>query len=71
MGDVPSGESIISMKHPMNRLTRIGVVAFIAGTAACSKGAEAPPTRASRPNILWVVSEDNTFNYVGATAVQL
>ena len=46
-------------------LPGFGILAMLGGIAPPLNGQAA----SSRPNILWVVSEDNTFNYVGAYGV--
>lgn len=47
----------------MSNAARVSSVFFAVCGASFLHAAEPATTR---PNILWVVSEDNTFNYVGA-----
>lgn len=48
----------------MRPLIKTRLTSALVLTACCAGSPDA--TAADRPNILWVVSEDNTFNYVGA-----
>ena len=51
------------MTHDISRRAILGSAAGLA--AAAGSGALAKPAKGERPNILWIVSEDNN-PYIGA-----
>src|SRR5206468_9842420 len=55
----------ISMKRRLTSLLlSVSVLLSFSQSSRAAESAATPP--AARPNILWVVAEDNTYTYVGA-----